>query len=845
MMGATLPFLAGWISASAHAAAGRRVNSLYSVNLAGATVGVILSGFTLLPALGFSRTLALACACNFAIGLAALGIARGRTNERKPDERKPDPDPQPGLPPRVLIPVAFLSGWTCLLYEVAWGRIYGLLFGPTASTLTLILAVFLAGLTAGSVWAGRLKRNLEAWLTGAQLSCAVALVWAVAGAGASPPWIADWVRANSSDIVRIEAMKLILLGITLLPLTLPFGLTFPLVMRTGISTRAAFAARIGGLYGINTAGCIAGSLCAGWLLIPLLGTERTLLMGGLANLGLGLWLLDRIRPAWRKPVLASAAAGLVLAAVLVPRWDMTAMTAGGYKYAPYFANSGAPPLDTGELLSVHEGIAGTVAVRRDGGSLLLSIDGKVDASNAGGDLLTEKLLAHLPLLLAPDAKRVCLIGLASGVTAGAALTHEIQQLDVVEISRDVVRASHFFDGVNGRPLEDPRVALVVNDGRNHLALTSSEYDVIISEPSNPWIAGMNSLFTRDFFQIARRRLRENGIFAQWFHIYNMPQDDLRSLLAAFQDVFPSAILWKLNDGDILLTGLAGDPAVLERHLPPVSRNARAALSGAGVEDPKLLLDLYVMRDRDLRDFANGAPANTDDHPWLEFHGQRDLHAQTDPGNEEALFSFSKRTQPPAAVRELRESMTAQQDLASGRMFEHAESYRSAFHSYQRAEQRDHSIEALAGMDRSARLPEERALVIDALGLNGTSDAPEQRTALAIKKAHAGEIGAARILFEETAQAYPEDPAARFNYGIFCLEQKEYQPAIREFQQAIQIDAKYLPAYEALAESYLQLQDFDQAAAWSRRILEMNPNHAIARQTLTALEHRLADRRPGH
>jgi tetratricopeptide (TPR) repeat protein len=284
--------------------------------------------------------------------------------------------------------------------------------------------------------------------------------------------------------------------------------------------------------------------------------------------------------------------------------------------------------------------------------------------------------------------------------------------------------------------------------------------------------------------------------------------------------------------------------MLDRRFPPVSEKALADLQGAGVEDPKLLLDLYVMRDGDLRAFADGAPANTDDHPWLEFHGQRDLHAQTDPGNEGALFSFSKRA-PPAAVRELRESMTAQRYLAGGRMFEHAESYRSAFHNYQRADQREHSIEALAGMDRCARLPEERSLVIEALGLTGQSGTAEERTALALKKARAGEIGAARLLFEETAQAFPGDAAAQLNYGIFCLERKDYQPAIREFQRAIQIDPKYMPAYEALAESYLQLQDFDQAAAWSRRILEMNPNHAIARQTLAALEHRLAERRNSH
>jgi spermidine synthase len=881
-MGTTLPLLARWIasrqSSRPQIAAGQSLSTLYSINLAGASAGAILSGFALLPALGFTHTLTLACSANVIIGIAAWWIG-GETGEEisAPEDRGPIPTVNLGLPNRVLVPVAFLSGWACLLYEVAWGRIYGLLFGPTASTLTLILAVFLVGLTAGGIWAGSLRRNLAGWLCAAEAASALALLGAILAAGASPPWIADWVRLHNASSTQIELMKLALLALTLLPLTIPLGLTFPLIMSLGGSTperlialpatkatdkrrgsgrprfpspqspaigpsfsAERFASWIGGIYGINIAGCIVGSIMAGWLLIPAIGTEQTVLLGGLVNLGLGLLVLNRIRPAWRKPVDAAAVAVVVAVALLFPRWDMAAMAAGGYKYAPYYATSSA--LHRGELLSLHEGVSGTVAVRRDGGSLLLSIDGKVDASDSGGDLLTEKLLAHLPLLLAPDAHRVCLIGLASGVTAGAALSHPLQRLDVIEVSRDVVRASHYFDGVNGRPLQDPRTTLIVNDGRNHLALTSAVYDVIISEPSNPWIAGMNSLFTRDFFRIARLRLRGQGIFAQWFHTYNMPPGDLRSLVAAFVDVFPSSILWKLNDGDILLTGFAGEANFFQHSFPNLSKAALADLARAGVENPKLLLDLYIMRDSDLRKFAGDAEPNTDDHPWLEFHGQRDLHAQTDPANEAALFAAVE-SPPPPPVRALRESMSPAEYLAIGRMFERAESYRSAFRAYQQAQRASFSVEALAGMDRCARLSQERAAVMAALGLAGSSDGIEQRVAQALEKGQSGQVDAARFLFEETALAHPQDAAAQFNFGLFFLEQKSYQPAIRQFRQALKLDSKYLPAYEALAESYLQLQDFAAAAEWSRRILEIDPNHPVARRTLATLEQKL--NRTGH
>jgi tetratricopeptide (TPR) repeat protein len=331
-------------------------------------------------------------------------------------------------------------------------------------------------------------------------------------------------------------------------------------------------------------------------------------------------------------------------------------------------------------------------------------------------------------------------------------------------------------------------------------------------------------------------LNSGGVFAQWFHIYNLPKDDLQSLFRAFQQVFPSAILWQLNDGDVLLTGFA-DGGVARQALVPAA--AAADLAAVGVTDPKLLLDMYVMRDGDLRRFAADAAPNTDDDPRLEFHGQRDLHAQTDAGNAEDLAVFSKELGPPDPVRTIRTGLTAVQLTGIAAMFEHAESYRSAFHSYRAAFDLDAgSHDALAGMDRCARLPAEHAAVAAALHLpDASDDTLEKRTELALAKAQDGDIAGAEFLFEENAQAHPLDSAARFNYGLFCLERKDYQRAVAQFRKAIELNPKYLPAFEAMAESYLQLHDTSKAMEWSRKILEIDPNHAVARQTLATLEHR--------
>ena len=225
--------------------------------------------------------------------------------------------------------------------------------------------------------------------------------------------------------------------------------------------------------------------------------------------------------------------------VTPPDWDRQLLASGAYKYS---RNLDSQVLDAtlraGTLEYYKEGAAGTVSVRRTGGTRALAIDGKVDASNAG-DMLTQRLLGLLPTLLHDNPRDALVIGLGSGVTVDAVIASgEVQRVDVVEISPEVVDASRYFEHENRQVLKRPGVRLLVGDGRSHLRLSTQQYDVIVSEPSNPWMAGVAALFTREFFETARLRLRPAGVFCQWAHTYEIAERDLQSIVHTFGSGLP-------------------------------------------------------------------------------------------------------------------------------------------------------------------------------------------------------------------------------------------------------------------------------------------------------------------
>jgi len=534
-----------------------------------------------------------------------------------------------------------------------------------------MLVAFIAGLAIGaaiaSVMLPRIRRAAM-WLGLSMIAAAAAALAAAAVADRLPMVIARTAGRSDASFTSVFALDVILAVALQLPMTIALGSALPFAIAAASGAREAAARAAAVIYASNTAGAIAGALAGSFILIPRLGLQHSLqLASGIAVVAAIVACLPEAagtlgalsRPRAQFAFGAAALVVLVLAA-LMPTWNHGRLANGAYRLAPALAAGDIETaLEAGDLLYYGEGAAGTVSVRRLLGVTSLAIDGKVDASN-GADMLTQKLLAHLPLLLHDNPRSVYIIGLGSGVTLGAALRHPIDRADVSEISPEVIAASAYFSTENHDALRDRRTRLIVGDGRSHLLLSDERYDVIVSEPSNPWMAGVSTLFTREFFQAARAHLQPGGILCQWAHTYNISDEDLRSIVDTFLSAFPDGSAWLVGTSDLLLIGSTSRVRALDAGISAAWNRPGVAedLAQVDVSDPFDILTLFIARGPDLQRYTAGAPVQTDNRLALEYSAPRAIYGRYQTTNMEQLRATAAEAAVPAAVTNVRASADA-------------------------------------------------------------------------------------------------------------------------------------------------------------------------------------------
>lgn len=812
LMGGTLPVLSRFFVRGI-ASLGGQVGRLYALNTFGAVLGTYAAGFYLIPILGVRRTLLLGAVANLGIGVLAVvfdrhlrqlgiqsfartpasteaeapsGYPRGRGDEVDAPLHPGTLAPQQRAAMGVWLSVVGLglSGAASMMYEVAWTRALALVIGSSTYAFSTMLVAFLAGLALGSYAfsraAGRLR--VDPFLFGGlQLGIGAGALIVIPLFDRMPELFLRAFQVSQSP----GFVTLLQFSISVLAMFLPtffMGATFPCVAQIASRDLTCVGRDVGRIYFVNTVGAIAGTILAGFLLIPTWGLQFALKLAVLLNLGLALALFT----VSRKGIWGRAAALLPLlgmaALYAFPSWNASAMASGvaiyGRQYLGFLGKAdfrqAMASLD--RLVFFKDGISATVSVHRQADTLYMRVNGKTDASNAH-DMRTQLMIGHLPLLFQREARQVLVIGLGSGVTAGAVALHPVERVDVIEIEPAVIEAATFFAKENRGVLENPRVHLAIADGRNFLLASDARYDVIISEPSNPWMRGMGNLFSLEFYELVARRLAPRGVVCQWIHGYGLFPEDVQMVVNTFRAVFPHTTIWNTIPGDFLLIG-SREPLALEyNHI--ASRYASLPLlqedmARLGLHSPLAFLADFVLGEEDAARYAQDALLNTDDLPLLEFSAPESLYVNTLDLNRRVMAAFKAQEFPPivglpeGALR----LPPLRRDLGL------------AFWG------KEMPAEALAQFDEALRL-----------------DPRDARSSFYRGRVHLrfGSVLKAEADFKAALRVDPKMVEAHEALGQLYKSQKVWEPAEAEMRQALTLQPKDPRHLAALADLYLEMQ----------------------------------------
>jgi spermidine synthase len=665
-MGATLPVLSHFLVRSGQGL-GRTVGALYAINTFGAVVGAASTGFILLPELGKINTNWAAVACNLLLGALAIAYGKNAIVESAAVAEASTPSEnqsshQASVSPAALkaVVIAFgITGFAAMATQIGWTRAISLGTGSSTYAFSLIVSVFIMGLSLGGAWASRIAPRVEdpVVLLGKILLLIGLLGMVLAALLGYGPVLFYFLLAWGSDAKSGELnwgflLFIQALGISALIIipTFLMGATMPLTLQCASRSSTDTGKTVGTIYAVNTVGAILGSFLGGLLLIPALQIQRTLELMAILYALPGLLLIS-LSPSRKLRVTSytTSAIALPLAVIVLmsPRWEPRIMSAGLFllrdservKAARAFQfDSGMPNLNR-TVLWYREGAAATVAIAKSGETISLSVGGKPDASSHG-DLSTQMGLTLVPELLHPTgAQEVLVIGLGSGISVAAGLAPEsVSAVDVVEMSPEVVEASSFFEPFSGLPytkqspitINHPKVRVLINDGRNHLLLSSKKYDVISSEPSNPWMAGIGNLFTKEAFELSKQRLKPGGIMCQWVHSYSLEDSHFMSIVRTFGEAFPHIQLWWINRGDYLLLGSEAPMTIplatlRQRFAEP---KIREWLTRVNFDRECEFLAGFLSHDASLKGRAAKFALHTDDNMLLEFSAPRALYSRT-------------------------------------------------------------------------------------------------------------------------------------------------------------------------------------------------------------------------
>lgn len=672
LMGATLPALARWVKADDRQVAS--IGRLYASNIIGAVLGAFGAAFLLMPSLGFLRTNIAAVALNGCVAVLALTI---RDRYQPPEAAaKPIAAGEAGNPIPVYLAYA-LNGAAALAFQVLWSRMLGMAFGATVYAFAIVLGVFLLALGLGGVFGAWIIKRIKN-IRSAFALLQVGIAAAVSSTGFLVPFmafrLAGLETANAAETSTIHLIHLMRTCAVVFPGAFLWGMSFPFALSSLGRNLGDPAKPVGYLYAYNTIGAVAGSLGASFLLLPMFGSTSAtahlvvlplaaaavlflpgkwpgwtgfmvtaaalvltfltpvpslltrqlseLSAGGLMSFVKSLAVILMVAPVLlaykfrRKSLVGLLAAGACLQASLYPLPPQLYML--GYQYAHNDIMR-----NRGEIEVFQEGSVEPVVVCRDpiSNALYVSINGKTCASSIPEDMQTQILLGLIPVLFSSDPQDTLVIGLGAGITAGSViLSNDVERVTIVELEGKVAHAARAFDQYNHNVMDNPKVSLIIDDGRHYIASSGKKFGVITSDCIDPWMAGAAALFTSEYFKLCRDHLIDGGMFIQWLPLYQMDKDGVKSILAAFAEAFPDGEIW-LTPADALLVGSTRKIMIDVKELQnkiAAEPDIDSELKSAFLPKVESLLAQYLCSCESMKQFLNGAPVNRDGNFYIQF-----------------------------------------------------------------------------------------------------------------------------------------------------------------------------------------------------------------------------------
>ena len=658
LMGGTLPVLTRFVF-SHPKKLGSRLSLLYGFNTLGAVVGTSAAGFFLLRFYSVSVTFYTAITMNTLIGLTSIllqdkvsAALPSYSSEATSENLSPQRDPERQvakekemnntLPFRMVLWGIGVSGFCALGYEVLWTRNITLAIGTSVYSFSIMLAAFLTGIALGSKAYGIFgKIFLSEDNDTTKLVIGFGIVQLVIGATAlavtfylrdlqaNSILLSDYFRSRGLGVFEARQWGNLTLAFSYMVVPAFFmGLAFPIAGKVNAANKERIGHAVGGVLVYNTIGAILGATVSGFFMIYIFGIERSLQFLVVINIGLGLLVLFSIK---NIKTLNVAVIGVTLATMAFLILSPDVLRMWDAKYLAIYQNNqpeayNTPQkirdaLENTDVLFYHEGIDSTISVIKiKGGNQALSVNGKVVASASLKDRQCQFTLGHLPMLLHKNPQKVLVVGLGTGMTLGAVSVHpSITELTLAELEPNVVGAARTFNQFNNHVLDNSKLNIVFNDGRNFLMITKNKFDVITADPIHPWTQGSGYLYTAEYFKLASERLAPGGIMCQWLPIYELSVDDLKSVVTTFSQHFKYTMTWLTHyDAEIIGSNspIIIDEEALERRIafPSIANDLKQVMMGSATD----FLSYFLMATDGMKAFSIGGIVNTDDNLYLEF-----------------------------------------------------------------------------------------------------------------------------------------------------------------------------------------------------------------------------------